>query len=258
MNIESNPNPSGPEPGLPPKIPSAGEAAKVGNQFKPMTKAVGLVSALEAVLRYPKQVIFQLHMGAHAKLSFCLLAIGMAGVIGYGGLVGAFSGGTQLWAAPAKLAAGLIFSGLICLPSLYIFASLNGIEVRAGAIAGLLCAAIALTAVLLIGFVPVAWLFTASTYSVNFVGGLHLIVWIIAVWFGLRLLFGGLDYAKSSRLGHLRVWGLIFVLVCLQMTATLRPIVGTADTLLPAERKFFVVHWWECLRLQERMTNHGR
>jgi len=31
------------------------------------------------------------------------------------------------------------------------------------------------------------------------------------------------------------------------MTA-LRPIIGTTDTFLPAEKKFFVSHWVECLK----------
>ena len=38
--------------------------------------------------------------------------------------------GNQLWIAPAKLALGTILSVLICLPSLYIFACLGGIDAR--------------------------------------------------------------------------------------------------------------------------------
>jgi hypothetical protein len=32
------------------------------------------------------------------------------------------------------------------------------------------------------------------------------------------------------------------------MTAALRPIVGTADTFLPQEKKFFLSHWGDCLK----------
>ena len=39
----------------------------------------------------------------------------------------------------------------------------------------------------------------------------------------------------------------IFVLVCVQMTTALRPIIGTSETLLPPERKFFLAHWSEVL-----------
>ena len=47
---------------------------------------------------------------------------------GYGMVVGSFSGGSQMWIAPAKIAIGTILSILICLPSLYIFTCLSGID----------------------------------------------------------------------------------------------------------------------------------
>ncbi|MGH8092725.1 MAG: hypothetical protein ACREIF_04565 [Chthoniobacterales bacterium] len=47
--------------------------------------------------------------------------------------------------------------------------------------------------------------------------------------------------------GHLKTWSLIFILVCLQMTMTLRPIVGRSDHFLPMEKKFFLSHWYESL-----------
>ena len=37
----------------------------------------------------------------------------------------------------------------------------------------------------------------------------------------------------------------IFVLVLLQITEALRPILGTSDDLLPKEKKFFLSHWVE-------------
>ena len=46
----------------------------------------------------------------------------------------------------------------------------------------------------------------------------------------------------------LRVWTLIFVLVLLQMTAALRPILGASDAFMPGEKKFFVSHWTDSLK----------
>ena len=40
----------------------------------------------------------------------------------------------------------------------------------------------------------------------------------------------------------------IFLLVVLQMTTALRPIVGMASTFLPTEKKFFVNYWGEVLK----------
>ena len=41
-------------------------------------------------------------------------------------MVGDFSGGTQLWAAPLKIAGGTLLTAAICLPSLYVLACLGG------------------------------------------------------------------------------------------------------------------------------------
>ena len=41
---------------------------------------------------------------------------------------------------------------------------------------------------------------------------------------------------------------MIFLLVLLQMTTSLRPWMGKADAFLPTEKKFFVSHWLECIK----------
>jgi hypothetical protein len=78
-------------------------------------------------------------------------------------------------------------------------------------------------------------------------GILHLFFWIIGLWFGVRLIKGLLTCGGVSDRGHLRVWIIIFTLVSLQMTAVLRPLIGTADTLLPTEKKFFAQHWLDSM-----------
>ena len=157
----------------------------------------------------------------------------------YGVVVGSLSGGAQLWIAPVKLALGTLLAVLICLPSLYIFSCLAGSEFRLRAVAGVLAAAVCLSSLLLIGFAPVAWIFSQSTDSLPFMGTLHLLFWLIGLSFGLRLLGGMNRFRGESGGGRLKSWSLIFILVCLQMTTTLRPIIGHSDHFLPREKKFF-------------------
>jgi len=45
----------------------------------------------------------------------------------------------------------------------------------------------------------------------------------------------------------LNVWIIIFMLVAVQMTTALRPIVGKADTFMPKQKKFFLTHWGDNL-----------
>ena len=200
---------------------------------------------IEALLKFPGRIIYELQNNWRAGLSGWLIAFALFGMAAYGLVVGSFSGGAQMWIAPAKLALGTLFSTLICLPSLYIFAGLAGIDVRLRTVIGVLFAAIALSALLLIGFAPVAWIFSQSTDSIPFMGGLHLILWVIAIGFGLRLIGAMRRLLAGATGGQMKLWSLIFILVCLQMTTTLRPILGTSDRFLPGEKKFFLTHWFE-------------
>lgn len=202
----------------------------------------GLTGAIDSILRQPRRVMRQLRQSNSASLIglYLLLALG-CGLI-YGFVVGTFSGGAQLWAAPVKVSAGILLSALICLPSLYIFSCLAGSPARLVEIVGLVAGLVALMTLLLIGFAPVAWVFSQSTESVVAMGVLHLMFWIVATWFGLRFLGQGFG-SLSDRSGGFRVWTILFVLVMLQMTTALRPILGTAPTFLPQEKKFFLTHW---------------
>jgi hypothetical protein len=212
-----------------------------------MPPASSTAGVIEALLKHPGRIIYELQKNWRPSLSVWLLIFALTGLAAYGVIVGSFAGGTQMWIAPAKICLGALLAMLICLPSLYIFACLAGIESHVRSIAGILFAAVALSAVLLIGFAPVAWIFSQATDSVAFMGALHLILWAIAIGFGLRLIGATSRLLGGRSPGQMNLWSLIFILVCLQMMTTLRPIVGRSDHFLPGEKKFFLAHWFECL-----------
>jgi hypothetical protein len=208
----------------------------------------GFVTAIECILRQPRRVLFQLRQPGAGKLITTMLFVAVGCSLIYGVVVGSFSGGMQWWAAPLKVCIGLLISALICLPSLYIFACLSGSQARLGEIVGLSAGLLTLMTILLIGFAPVAWLFSESTASAAWMGALHLLFWIIATMFGLRFLENGFSHSKARSSAGLRMWVLIFVLVVLQMATALRPLVGTASSFLPTEKLFFISHWAKCLQ----------
>lgn len=235
-------------PALPPAPPSPGADAE---EQEPIANTV---SAVEAILRQPRRVLFQLRQSRSGRLIGAMFLVSLICALIYGVVVGTFSGGTQLWAAPVKIAAGLIICALICLPSLYIFACLSGSQARLGEIVGLVAGLTMLMTILLIGFAPVAWVFSQSTESLVAMGALHLAFWIIASYFGLRFLNAGFAHHHDNSGGGIKVWMILFLLVMLQMTAAVRPLIGTADTFLPTEKKFFVNHWRDCVKEANETT----
>jgi hypothetical protein len=215
--------------------------------FEPMPAGKSPILMIEALLKYPGRIIHELQHNWRVELSSWLLVLALLGMALYGVVVGSFSGGPQMWIAPAKLALGTLLSVLICLPSLYIFACLGGIDARLRTVTGVLFAAVGLGALLLIGFAPVAWIFSQSTDSVAFMGALHLMLWGIGISFGLRLIEAMGRLLTGSARSHLKLWGLIFVVVCLQMMTTLRPIIASSKTFFPTEKKFFLANWFDSL-----------
>jgi hypothetical protein len=228
--------------------PSDTASLPLGTNLNEREPIAGVLSAVEAMLREPRRVMFQLRQPQPGRLILALLIVAIICSAAYGVVVGTFSRDVQLWAAPVKIAAGMLISALICLPSLYIFSCLSGSKARLVEVFGLVAGLLTLMTVLLIGFAPVAWVFSQSTESVAAMGALHLVFWFISTYFGLRFLSAGFSHLNARSSGGLQLWILIFLLVALQMTTALRPIVGKAPTLLPTEKKFFVSHWMDNLK----------
>ncbi|MEM6909984.1 MAG: hypothetical protein AAF555_00230 [Verrucomicrobiota bacterium] len=236
---ESTSAPLPPSP-QPPKKPQAPQVS-----FEALPQGLGFLQTFEALLKRPGSTVRALEeegpqrfLGKHSAAALsCLLPFGL--------VLGAFSGGTQFWAAPLKIVVGLSLSALICLPSFYIFLCLAGVEVRFSTVAGLLVACITLTALLLVGFAPLLWIFSTSTDSLPFIGFLIILVWIVSLLIAFKIPKLLLQWLQSPPAPHLSLWKVLFVFVTLQMSTTLRPLVGRSEVFLTNEKKFFLVHWLE-------------
>jgi hypothetical protein len=242
-------------PQIPPIIPPV--PGQLGEDPLERAAIPNVIVAIDAILRHPRRVMFQLRQPDADKLIAIMIFVAIVCSLIYGVVVGTFSGGTQLWAAPVKIAGGLMISALICLPSLYIFTCLSGSQARLIEVCGLLAGLLMLMTILLIGFAPVAWIFSQSTESLAWMGTLHLIFWFIATIFGLRFLDAGFSHSNARSHAGFHTWIIIFLLVALQMTTALRPILGTADTFLPTQKQFFGTHWASCLKASDSESKPG-
>lgn len=246
---ETHPNPSAVPPQIPPTAPPPGYPTRLplGEVPEEREPIPSIAAAIESILRQPRRVMFQLRQPGAGKLIAAMLFISVVCSLIYGVIVGSFSGGTQWWAAPVKISCGLLISAIICLPSLYIFACLSGAQARLIEIFGMVAGLLMLMTILLIGFAPVAWLFSQSTQSLPWMGFLHILFWLIATIFGLRFLSAAFSHSNARSSAGLGTWIVIFVLVMLQMSTALRPIVGRSEQFFPTEKKFFVSHWFDCI-----------
>lgn len=209
----------------------------------------GFSHILNHLLKKPLSVIHEINKGERSPIP-ALLIITLVCLAIFGLVLGMFSAGTQLWASPVKVIGGVFFSGLICLPSLYIFGALGGMDAKLQHVVGLMLTFLAITSLLLVGFAPVVWLFSTSSNSLVFFGILSLIIWIVCLIFGLRVITRASKSMGGGHGGHLKIWAVIFMLVTLQMTTTLRPIIGESESgrfLNLEEKRFFMRYWLEVI-----------
>jgi len=240
-------------PTVPPTVPPTApptltEPRPLGDDPNERVAIPNTFVAIEAILRHPRRLLFQMRQPGAGRLVAAMIFASLFCSLIYGVVVGTFSGGTQLWAAPVKIAMGLMISAGICLPSLYIFACLSGSQARLIEVCGLLAGLLLLMTILLIGFAPVAWIFSESTESPLWMGFLHLTFWFVATIFGLRFMKAGFMHANARSKAGVNGWTIIFLLVALQMTTALRPILGKSDTFFPKEKQFFLAHWGDCFK----------
>jgi hypothetical protein len=151
---------------------------------------------------------------------FALLAGAIGCYLLYGAATGFFQGGWAVALAVTKVPLIVLGSTLVCLPSLYVFLGLAGADFSPRAFAATVAGFCGITGLILLALMPVIWLFSVSTISITFVVLMHLMVWIIALWFGRAFLRR--TAAAGTRV--VDVWLFLLFLVSLQMTTYVRPV----------------------------------
>lgn len=231
--------------GTPPLTDGAPRAAEPVHATDGAPLEPGAGALLDALLRSPARVLDAIR--ERPRTAATLWFLGALGLAGAGFAMATWSGGPQLALVPLKLALVALVSALVCLPSLHVLSALSGGTQPLRETSGALAMGVALTAVLAVALVPIAWVLSAATDSVALAGTLYLAIFVTAASFGLGLVRRALGSASSTGVRGLGAWSAMFVIVALQLATTLRPLVGPFDGIVLHERTFFLAHFVECL-----------
>jgi len=160
--------------------------------------------------------------------------------VAYGVAAGFFQGGAQIGVALIKVPLILLGSLALCIPSLYVFTALSGTQLDARGFAKALAGFAGIAGLILIALMPVIWLFSVSTISLGFVVWLHVFAWLTALAFGRQFLVSA--FGAASRAAGL--WLVLMLLVSLQMTTYLRPVLwrDAGQPLFAREKLSFFSH----------------
>jgi hypothetical protein len=161
----------------------------------------------------------------------------------YGATAGLFQGGAQVGWSAIKTPLIVLGTALLCLPSLYVFATLAGARLSPARFAFVVAAFLALLGLLALGLIPINWLFSVSSRSLLFVVWLHVGAWILAVRLARRFLRS--VFADEGPRRAVGAWLILFVVVSLQVTTCLRPVLwrGANAPAFEGQRLSFMEHF---------------
>jgi len=156
-----------------------------------------------------------------------------------------FFGGWQVVAMDlVKVPLVAVCSLFICFPSLYVFTCVAGAPLTLVQTFMLGCSCLAMIGLLLVGLAPVVWLFAVSTDSPPFMVILTLLIWLIAVSFSARFVARLKSHALFKKRTGTRLWFFILMIVTLQMTTFMRPMLSAPDKGWRSPgKKFFLSHF---------------
>ncbi len=215
----------------------------------PLVKNASMMQLIDALLKSHEQMYQLFNTGSGISNMIKLLFIALFGFSLYGVLMGAFSMGIQWVVVPAKIFLITLLSALLCFPSLYILSALSGATLSVKQAGALLLTSLGLVALLLLGFAPVAFVFTVSIASLPFMGLVHLLIWGISFFFGFHFFKKGVQFLGGKDVMMIKVWMMIFLLTFAQMSTVFRPILGEGRPIFVTEKHFFLDHWRQTLEL---------
>jgi hypothetical protein len=205
--------------------------------------ARSVLGTMDELLRQPNAGFDRARSGAPIGAWALRVFAGSLGCcVLYGAASGFFAGGAQIGIAAVKAPLIVAWSALLCLPSLYVFGLLAGAPLTGARFVVTLVGFVGMLALVLVGLLPIEWLFSVSSRSLAFVVWLHLALWTIAVIFGARFLRAALPEVP---IGAILLWLVLFCVVSFQVTTFMRPTLWRATNAPVVDRgkMFFLEHF---------------
>jgi ketosteroid isomerase-like protein len=185
-----------------------------------------LTAVFDELLRSPVTTLRRVKADGRLAQTWRLAGGAVLAFVLYGLVAGSFQGLSQMGMAAWKAPVIIAVSALLCAPSLFVFGSLLGASLTPRTLFTVLVGFCAFLGVLLLGLVPIVWLFSASSRSLVFVTWLHVWLWIAAVALAGRYLRAVLGEAGGR--GIIVPWLLLFTVVSFQVVTLLRPVLWRA------------------------------
>lgn len=184
--------------------------------------------------------------------SLMLLLAGVLCHVVFGLAIGLFGGWPIALMDMVKVPLVAVCSLLLCFPSLYVFTCVAGSPLSVSQTFVLGCSCLAMIGLILVGLAPVAWLFAVSTENLAFVTLLTFLIWLVSIGFAARYVEKLKTHPFFQRQAGIKLWFVILIVVTLQMTTCMRPMLtAPTDGWWTSEKQFFLSHFESALNQEK-------
>lgn len=231
-------------------IPTAGPSGQP--PAPPVPEPTGVLSSFNELLTSPIALVRRADSDRPLR-SRPLVVGALVCLVLYGAIAGMFQGGSQVALAAFKAPMIVFLSFLLCLPSLYVFGAVAGADWSLRRLLGLFAGFVGTVGLLLVGLLPIVWLFSVSSRYLTTVVWLHVLGWLLTLCFAWRFL--RLALGEAGARGGMFLWIVLFCIVSLQVATALRPVLWREPTApaFTSEKRFFIEQLGEVGKVDDRL-----
>jgi hypothetical protein len=166
-------------------------------------------------------------------------------VFAYGLVMGSYHSFLQSIVAGIKLIALFLLTIIICYPSFFIIQQVLGSKMSMRQMIIIVLSGLVLTSVIILSFAPIVIFFQLTGGNYHFLQLLHVVIFIFAGIFGLRLMVDALKYACEKKTIYpqigvtvFKIWIIILAFVGIQLSWNLRPFLCNKNEKFKIFRKY--------------------
>lgn len=148
----------------------------------------------------------------------------------YGVVMGSYHSLTQSLVAGMKVVLLFLSTVLLCFPSFFIIQQVLGSKMSIRQMTLIVLSGVMLTATIALSFAPIVVVFQVTGGNYHFLQLLHVVIFIFAGVFGMKLMVDALKYACDQKniypqigVTVFRIWVIIMAFVGIQLAWNLRP-----------------------------------
>ncbi|HTY60854.1 MAG TPA: actin-binding WH2 domain-containing protein [Acidobacteriota bacterium] len=154
----------------------------------------------------------------------------------YGAIMGSYNSFWQAVSSAIKMPVLILLIVVICFPAFYVIQTVLGSRLSLGQMISIILSGFVFMTCIMVSFSTIVLFFMITGSNYNFLKLLHVLIIVVAGFFGMRAIVEALKYSCEKKSVYpktgvyvFRIWIFILAFVGAQLSWSLRPFIGAKD-----------------------------